>query len=247
MHLLSLKRRFLSYSVLLILLSCSNGETRKPVEDSYVTSGVEQFFLPELPTWANYSLPGRCFKSSSFQYLDFAKIKANYQLEYPQLIELQGQYNERREAYFASTAYRFLKPVEEASFFSNTIEQVRGGVKHFQIPPAQSVSIIWLEAYLQHGKVEELKKLTQSERFNESVPVLFSSCYSRSRLNQWIQEAGLADVGLYLLSAEWLSPYGSDVVLQPGLRLDVRKLLNPGVKVQFVVPDNTIAPLELTL
>jgi hypothetical protein len=179
--------------------------------------------------------------------MDFPKISANYQLTYPQMVELQGQYNERREAYFSSTAYRFLKPVEEASFFSNTIEQVRGGVKHFKLPNVSEVEIIWLEGYIQANKTDEIKKMVSSGRFDEKLPILFSSCLSRQRLNQWIQENGLDDVGFYLLSAEWLSPYGSDNSLHAGLRLEVSKLLNPGVKVNFVAPENVAFPLEITL
>src|SRR5665648_237885 len=120
--------RFLNYLLLLILYSCSNGEVRQASRQApYRTSGIEQFFLPELPTWANHSASGQCFKKHSFQYLDFTKLSKTYQLNYSDLVELQAQYNERLEAYFRSTAVRFLKPVEEASFFSNTIENVKGG------------------------------------------------------------------------------------------------------------------------
>ena len=127
--------KFLSFSLLLILISCTNGPVRQDVDDApYRTSGLEQFFLPELPTWANTSASGQCFKKHNFQYLDFSKLSSTYQLKYPELVELQAQYNERLESYFRSTAVRFVKPVEEAAFFSNTLENVRGGVKHFKIP-----------------------------------------------------------------------------------------------------------------
>lgn len=247
MHLKALRKKFLNCSLLLALFSCSGGEVRQKVDDSYVTSGVEQFFLPELPGWANFSEAGRCYKSTSLQYLDFPKVSVNYQLSYPEMIELQGQYNERREDYFSSTAYRFLKPVEEAAFFSNAVEQVRGGVRHFKLPSVPQVEIIWLEGFVQHNKVDEIKKMATSGRFNERLPVLFSSCLSRQRLNQWIQEHDLSEAGFYMLSAEWLSPFGSNNQLQGGLRLEVMKLLNPGTKVSFLVPVNTILPLELTL
>lgn len=243
---MALRKKFLNCSLLLILISCSGGEVRKKVDDSYMTSGVEKFFLPELPAWANFSESGRCYKSASIQYLDFSKVSLSYQLSYQEMIEVQAQFNERRDDYFSSTAYRFLKPVEEAAFFSNAIEQVRGGVRHFKLPPATQIEIIWLEGFTQHDKVSDIKNMIESGRFDEHIPVLFSSCLSRQRLNQWVQEEGLDNAGLYLLSAEWLSPYTSTNDLQGGLRLEIKKLLAPGTKVTFIVPQNITLPLELT-
>jgi hypothetical protein len=123
--------RYLNFLVLLTLISCGSSETKKEFDPSftYTTSGVEQFFLPELPAWANYSAPGACFKSRSFYYMDFKRLNDAYQLTYAQMVELQAQYNERLENYFRSIELRFVKPVEEASFFSNSLEQVRGGVR----------------------------------------------------------------------------------------------------------------------
>src|SRR5688500_746487 len=102
--------KFLGFLVLSVLISCSSPEVnRRDMENTpYRTSGSEQFILPELPAWANYSASGQCFKGHSFQYLDFSKVASMYQLNYQQLVELQAQYNERLEAYFRSTAVRFL-------------------------------------------------------------------------------------------------------------------------------------------
>ena len=140
--------KYLSCLVLLSLISCSGSSIKQTIDPNtgYRTSGVEQYFLPELPRWANFSAAGSCFKNSSFTYLNFPKIKEAYQLSYPEMVELQAQYNERLENYFRSTAVRFLKPVEEASFFSNTLEQVRGGVRSLKLPPVQEVEVIWLES-----------------------------------------------------------------------------------------------------
>ena len=240
-----LKLKCLSFSVLLFLLSCSTDGTRQIQDAPYRTSGVEQFFLPELPGWANSSPSGKCFKSNSFQYLDFAKINGTYQLSYAEMIELQGQYNQRREDYFRSTAYRFLKPVEEASFFSNALEQVRGGVRSFRLPPVKEVDVIWLEGFIQNNKVEDLKKMAQTGQFDERLPIIFSSCLSHQRLTQWITENGFEQVGFYLLSSEWLSPYGSDLALKAGLRLEITRLLGNDVKVNMRLPQNSLTPFEL--
>jgi hypothetical protein len=244
-----LKKIYLNYSVLLLsLISCSSSEVRQRINDApYRTSGIEQFFLPELPAWANYSSVGRCYKSSSFQYLDFPKVHASYQLSYAEMVELQAQYNERREDYFRSTAYRFLKPVEESAFFSNTLEQVRGGVRQFKLPKVSQADIVWLEGFTQGNKIADLRKMAKTGKFDERATVLFSSCLSRQMLNQWVQENGLENVGFYLLSAELLGPYDSKNNFHGGLKLEVSKMINPEVKVNIIVPEKMVFPLELNL
>lgn len=241
--------KYLNFFLLLGLISCSNGAIRDlPQATPYRTSGLEQFFLPELPTWANFSASGQCFKKHSFHYLDFSKLNSTYQLSYVELVELQAQYNERLEAYFRSSAVRFLKPVEEAAFFSNTLEQVRGGVKHFKIPEAVTdVDIIWLDGYIAANQVRELQKMNELGRFDERAPVLFTSCLSRQDLNQWLIENDLDQVGFYSLTAEWLNPYGSDLTQKPGLRLEIKKMMNEKVKIRFISPREILLPTEIIL
>jgi hypothetical protein len=240
--------KFLNFSLLLILISCSNGEIReKAIVAPYRTSGLEQFFLPELPTWANVSASGQCFKKHSFQYLEFKKLASVYQLNYLELIELQAQYNERLESYFRSTAVRFLKPVEEAAFFSNTLENVRGGVRHLKLPRVEAIDIIWLDRYIALDKVAELKKMNETGRFDERLPILFSSCLSKQDLNQWLIENNLDQVGFYTITAEWLSPFGSDLTMKAGLQLEIKKMLDPNVKLKFISPNEILLPTEIVL
>jgi hypothetical protein len=237
--------KYLSFLALLTLISCGSGETRQNIDDNaYRTSGVEQFFLPELPNWANASAAGKCFKSSSLHYLDFTKLAASYKLDYVQMLELQAQFNQKLEDYFRSSAQRFLKPVEEASFFSNTLEQVRGGIKQFKIPQVNEVEIVWLEGYLAKNDATELRKLAAKGRFDSKLPVLFSSCHTKQSLTQWIAENDLDQVGFYLLSSEYLSPYSSESKLDAGLKLEITKLFNSGVKL-FYFPEQP--PIEFVL
>lgn len=240
--------KYLSFLALLGLISCSTPEVRQDPSQPYRTSGLEQYFLPELPAWANQSPSGQCFKKHSFQYFDFAKLSGVYELKYPELVELQAQYNEKLESYFRSTAVRFVKPVEEAAFFANALENVRGGVKSFKLPPgALKVDVIWLDRYIALNQVAELKKMNEMGRFDERLPILFSSCLSKQDLNQWIIENGLDDVGFHSLTAEWLTPYGSDMNLKPGLHIEVKKMLDPNVQVRFVSPNEILLPTEIIL
>ncbi len=227
--------KFLNFLVLLLLLSCGSSGIKREIDDQgYQTSGIEQYFLPEIPAWANYSAAGMCFKSSSFTYFDFKKLIESFQLSYDEMIELQGQYNSRVENYYRSTATKFLKPVEQASFFSNTLEQVRGGVRSFKIPRVDAVDIIWLDSFIHDKKIGDLKLMLKNGKFDERLPILFSSCFSRGAIAQWITENDLEDAGFYTLGAEWLAPFSVEGKPAPSLRIDLGKMLPAGTKINFI-------------
>jgi hypothetical protein len=230
-------------------MSCSQVQLRKDLDDSpYRTSGIEQFFLPELPAWANTSPSGKCLKKHSYHYFDFSKLGSVYNLKYIELLELQAQYNERLESYFRSAAIRFVRPVEEAAFFSNTLENIRGGVKTFRLPQmADKVDLIWLDSFISMNKLNELKEMVHSRRFDERAPVLFSSCLSKLDINQWLIENKLDNVGFLLLTAEWLTPFGEDLKMKTGLHLEIKKIIGPNVDVRFISPVEILLPTEIVL
>lgn len=238
--------RFLICSLLLILTSCGSGEVKKNIDDvTYQTSGIEKYFLPELPAWANFSEAGGCFKSSSFTYFDFPKVSGAFGLSYAEMLELQAQYNDRVENYFRSTTARFLKPVEQAGIFSNTLEQVKGGVRQLRLPDAREVDLIYLDSFIRRDKLKDLKKLVDSGRFFERLPLVVSSCLSRQEMNKWVTESNFDQVGFYLISAEWFSPFNIQMQATPGLELNLRQVFKPNTKFFPVTPEKSPAPGNL--
>jgi len=228
--------KYFYYFLLLILISCGSQPIKQQNSDLiYQTSGTEQFFLAELPIWANFSQEGQCYRSSSNRYLDFKKIHQVYQLSYIEMVELQAQFNDTLEKYFRSAAVRFLKPMEEASMFTNTLEKVRGGVRLLKIPSSvKKVDIIWLESF----EVGALQKMVQDGKFDEELPILFSSCHNRQSLYQWITANGLDQVGFHLLPSEYLTPFTDLNELKGRLSIELSKILNPGIKINLVTNEN---------
>lgn len=232
--------RFLIYSLLLSLISCGSGEVKKNIDDvTYQTSGVEKYFLAELPAWANFSQVGSCFKSSSFTYLDLPKVSGAFGLSYYEMLELQAQYNERIENYFRSTTARFLKPVEQAGIFSNTLEQVKGGVRQLRLPDARQVDLIWLDSFIQNNKMGELQKMVKEGKFYERLPVVVSTCLSRQELDKWVTESNFDQVGFYLISAEWFTPFNIQMEAEPGLRLNLKQIFKQDTKFFLVAPEKS--------
>lgn len=240
--------RYLNYFLLLILISCSTQFVSNDPLMPYQTAGQEQFFLAELPAWANSSSSGKCFKNHSYQYFDFSKLAAQYQLDYSQMLELQAQYNSKLESYYRSSASRFVKPVEEAAFFNNALENVRAGVKTLKIPKGvKKIDIVLFDQFHSLKKLSEIKKMNQEGKFDETLPLLFSACLSREELEQAITENHLDEIGFYLLSAQWLSPFGGDLHLKTGLHVEIKKLLGEQINFQFVSPQSNFISSEIIL
>jgi hypothetical protein len=104
------------------------------------------------------------------------------------------------------------------------------------------VDVIWLESY----PTVELKKLASSGRFDEKLPILFSSCHSLQTLGQWITQEQLDEAGFYLLTAEWLSPFGTDFENRPRLGINLTELFGKDIKVNILTHQNK-STAELSL
>lgn len=238
--------KYLNCLLLLVLVSCSNGTVRDLTVQPYRTSGVEQYFLSELPIWANGSASGQCFRKHSVQFFDFNKLGKAFNLTYPELLEFQAQYNRRLENYYRTVTVKFVKPMEEAAFFSNTLENVRGGVRLFKVPAeAKKVDVIWLDRFIAHDRIEDIRKMHESGRFNERLPVLFSACLSQEDLNQWLIEYSMDNFGFYALTTEWISPFGSDLTPRAGPQVEIPKLFGKDVKLEFIRPKENLLPSEI--
>jgi hypothetical protein len=88
--------------------------------------------------------------------------------------------------------------------------------------------------------------MAKSGKFDERLPIIFSACMSKQALSNWLSEQNLDQVGFYLLSAEWLSPYSSQLTLKPRLRIEVKKLVNREIKVNVIYPQaNDLYPTEI--
>ncbi len=206
------------YFLLLVLTSaCSTGPDYKtpPELTIYRGNGIEQFFLPELPKWINRSSTGQCFRQFSVKYIDQSKIKLIHQLSYPESIELQVQLNQKLEEYFRNTTAKFLRPVEEAALFANTLEQVKAGVKALQLPAVSQIELIWIDDYIQKNKEADFINWANSSQFTENLPVLVSLCKTSTELKKWAQDRNVDSVGLYYAGFEWMSPFDKEQELAP--------------------------------
>lgn len=198
--------------VLVLVASCATPEPTTLPVTPYQTSGVEQFFLPELPSWANGNVNAACMRDVSIRFLDHAPLEKLHALDFRQRVEVQTQFNRKwRERYSSQT--KSLSPQEEAVLLLETLEQVKGGLTELKYPSTGPIHLVWWDQVSVRAHAQAwLTKLA-----DEGSPiVLVSLCRDSVALEAWVLEQKLDELGLFTFGAESLTPFDADGSPRPG-------------------------------
>ena len=207
---------------LLCLINCSYTKTDGVKVDSgeiYLTSGAEQFFLAELPYWANFSSDGACFRSVPIRYLNFSALKENYNLSYDQMLHLQLMFNRRLNENLKSTGQSLMSPKDEAYVFYNMYQKVIGGSYDFLTPRFKKLSLIWIDPYLSDHK--KLVQVVTNEKVLNGFPVLVSECLTSFELEELARDLELDELGVRYFSAEMFSIFSIENKRVPYFHVDI--------------------------
>jgi len=208
---------------LFFIAGCTSGERREDVSlTPFQTAGTEQFFLPELPTWANGSLAARCARTLSVRYVDHTPLERIHALNFQQRVELQTQFNRKwKERY--SSGLSALTPQEEAVLFLETLEQVKGGVKVLKFPTNLPLNLVWWDSLPQDAKGKNwLRKL--GEQGNPVV--LVSLCTDAQGIEAWVEAMEFAEYSFFTLGAESMGPTGVSGALLGGASMPLEAFFN---------------------
>ncbi len=169
--------------IVIFILSCSSAPKEQEIP-VYQTSGVESFFLPNIPQWINFSKEGMCNKTGSVQYLDFLKLNRAYNFTRKQAVDLQIIYNfEKSER---ANSGKELSPNFESVLFFEILEKVKSGVTPFELPQYPQVNLAWIDLYLgDPSKIQELINLIQSS-LNEAPIVIVSLCLDSIEMKKFL-------------------------------------------------------------
>ena len=204
----------MKYGLLILLLAACTSAPR-PVEIGplpYQSGGTEQFFLPELPTWANGSLSAQCARTFSVRFLDHGPLEKIHALTFNQRVELQTQFNRKwKERYAAGTGS--LTPQEEAVLFLESLEQVKGGLKDLRFPANLPLNVVWWDPI----QSKPFTKAWLQNLGNQGNPVvLISLCTDVAGIEAWITKQDLGEYSFFSMGAESLGPTGMDGGLRGG-------------------------------
>ncbi len=241
-------------SFVLCLASCAKNHISRTHRDSRfaVFNGThfEEFFLPSVPSWANFSVAGKCFRDQSLSYLKFDLLAQNYELNYFDLVSLQTLYNReverlRPDHLRKEQMSEYISPRDKSYIFHETFEKVRGGFK-LALTRYPHVNLIWVDPFLDdiaHLKTR-LVQLKNSAIMDKGVPVLFSLCNSSLQVESIFKNNPIdSEFNLYL-GAELFHVYDDQLKIRPHFGVDLKSLY-PEKKINIIVPKGMSLPSEL--
>lgn len=236
--------------IVLLLVSCQSpyhATDKKSVNEVYIASGSEQYFLPELPAWANASDVAECRRMDNIRFLDFSRLNKSYNLDYEKLLQLQLMFNNNLKKIVVNfdkiDRYSNAKKDEELLFF-NTLDKVQGGVKEFLAPEFKQIHLVWIDDFIQDkSRANRLLNLLKSESFSAGFPVLVSVCLSNREMERFLVENQLSDQNIKLISSDFLSPFQDDLSLGTRQVIHFEKLFKDSQKLYFYTTKNSV-PLE---
>lgn len=233
-----------SWSVLLILIlsGCTGNQVvglkgfqTRNAEEYYRNSGVVQYFLSELPAWANSSDEGMCRREIFVRYLDMKALRASYRYSYDEALQFQFLFNLLGREKAKDAGVDKLRPQDEEVVFFETSNRIQSGFFPFRKPKFERVSLIWVDPILSSDS-SVIKKILSREEILKGHPVVISNCLGGVGLRQWLFDNGVNDENIRLIPAEIFSPYDIEGELSTGIHLDTEKLFGAEQKVYFYTP-----------
>jgi hypothetical protein len=212
-------------SGLVLLGSCSTHLKPRDVAQYYVSTGVEKYFLSDLPEWANYSVSSGCYRTSGIRYFNIDALMKSYSLKYSDAIQIQASFNEEYLVLKKQPNVTVGLKEEEVIFFKAS-DKVSSRINFFEAPTFKQVHLIWLDEALKGKKEEDkLKNFLQSSVHDNGFPVLISACLTKSEI-----EAKFPNVSVKAISAEMFSIYDRDGVRKPSIHIQLEGLFKPEQK-----------------
>jgi hypothetical protein len=211
-----------------IMLSCATTEEgmfKQDLDQVYIGSGIEKYYLSDLPDWSNFSSEAKCNRTTPIRYLNFKDMHASYSLDYEQLIQYQLMLNRRFADYKKSTGRKTVFLKDESFLTFNVHQQIIGGGRDFILPKFNRIHLVWIDFALKSKA--ELKKLTtlmRSQKMLRGHPVFVSMCLSANEMDDFITKNKFSESGVKGISQSMFTPYNTDFSLDYNYSLDVNKL-----------------------
>lgn len=193
------------------------------LDNVYISNGVEQYFLGNLPHWMNYSTWGKCKRKEPIRYMNFEIIHKSYGLDYEQAVHMQHMWNRKVYAFRKSSGQDSLPLKDESFIFNNIYAQVQGGSYDFMTPKFKNISLVWIDTFLDNKK--RLKRIMQSDQILAGYPILVSHCLSSYEIESLVQDLKLEELGVKVIPAEMFNLYQDNLKTQYEFGLDVEKIL----------------------
>lgn len=233
------------YILIIFLISCGTtprGKLEKRnIDEYYLGTGFVDYFLPQLPSWANYSSVASCRRDISVRYVNLEKLMNSLSFDYESALSIQNMFNNELNARVAQKHIDSLNLGDEEKLFYDVSQRVRQGQRTFKKPRYDRVHVIWLDSI---DNPWRLKKLLSSQKMSLGHPVLLSMCLSRSHMKVYLKRHGLDNKNIRLISTELLSPYTNKGELSTQMSLDLSELMKKK-KIYFFSRKRWLKPKQI--
>lgn len=228
-----MKKIFSFILLALSLVGCSvmseQGMKSRTVEDYYETTGVEKYFLTDIPSWANFDQAAGCYRPTGIRYFNIDALMKSYGLTYAKALQVQASYNEELSQFKNVGGKLVVNLKEEELLFYKVSEKVSSKIIFFDAPTFKRINIVWLDEIIGDTKKEKkLKSFLHSSVMDEGVPVIISFCLTREEV-----EKRFPDINTKMITAEMLSVFGSDGVKAPRFQIDLTQFFTSTQKLYF--------------
>jgi hypothetical protein len=215
-------------------LSCSSSKITDKNEilntGSQLSKSTE-YFLSMLPTWANFSTKGNCYRSSELQFLNFSKVHSSYSLNHQEITNIQVLLNLKL---IKSAALKVLTLEDRMAFFLESYEEHNSGVRFLELPKYSNFTLIWLDSIALERREVMLRNLVSKGRFDESIPVLFSLCEDRLAIEKFLMESGLDSEFIYLVGSESSTIYTEEIKVSTSFFTNLKGLIPEGAILKYI-------------
>jgi hypothetical protein len=225
-----------------IISSCSYENLKsRTVEEYYIPTGVDKYFLSDIPAWANFDQFAGCFRNAHIRYVNVEALMKSFTLTFNQALQLQGLFNE--DFISLKNINKLQTPTikQEESIFFNSSEKVTSKIFFFVPPTFQRVNLVFLDEVLGNElKEKKIKTWLSSAAMETGVPVLVSFCLTKPEV-----EKKFPEMNYKMITAEMFSIYNMQGKMTPGFKLDLTQLFMPDQRLYFysqkkMIPEDAI-------
>ncbi len=230
--------------LLTILISCTSTEEefqnfkRRNIGEYFNGSGVVQYFLPDLPAWADTVPSQNCRRENSVRFFNFEKLQSSFGLSYTQMVQFQLAFN---IAKLKETGSEPLTLSSEERLFYSVSEQIQAEILPFRIPDFKTIHLVVLDHYIEKQNTESPKTLIAKQSFDAGFPVFVSLCFNDKTVRKFVES--LKFKGKYeVLPLSVFSPFGADSKALAAPSLDLEKFFEKSKNIKVYHPKGTDIP-----
>ncbi len=237
-------KNFAVVTLMIFFSSCasnnSSGLKPRSLEDYYISTGVEKYFLNSIPAWANFDQKAGCFRQSSIRYLDLDALMKSYSINYNKALQVQAAFNEEYIQFQKMNHDRPITLKEDELIFFKVSDKVSNKIIFFDAPHFKRVNLIWIDEILgDKSKEKKLKNLLNSKEMEEGVPVLVSFCLMRTEI-----ESLFPSLEAKSISAEMLSVFDSSGIRKPAFQIELDQFFDQNQSLFFYSQKNFV-PIDV--